>query len=992
MMTGWQGSAAWAAAGWTMLHFMWIGTLLGLVSWVGRSALRHAPANLRYSWCLVCLSLLAIAPVLLFVYELRPATAPADELQQVKGEDVVRGSMRVHAAGGEQQSAALEEDLAGTAHGRSHVSGWPVLDAAVRYAPWVWVTGTPATFVLIALGLMGANRLRQFGQPVTDGWVLDLCDRLCASLQITRHVALAFSDRVLSPVVFGVVRPLILLPVALITSCTPEQVELLLLHELAHVRRWDAGVNIAQRVLEALLFFHPAVWIVSRWVRVEREHCCDELVVRQTQRARAYAETLQLIASPAPIQMTVLAAAHHPLVGRIRHILQVEEQGRPVSAALFAGLGLLACCVLLLPAVWAATGERDLSSGPGAVALSGSRKPAGTAERSLQFPADVSLGDLYVSERVDADPEPYLATWRQNGWESFSPARGTVLVPAGKRVRLVVHSRSALENLSSLGALGPADLDELILSAWAAQGLDVEPALVSYIRNMTGLQALALEQVMVGEKGIAALINLPALKHLSVRIAQTKAAPAGGLKLLDNAGVAQIAALPGLETLVLASPEVTDEGLAVLARAPHLRELDIWASKATGQGLSKASGLRHLRLGGPMVNDESLHVLGTLASLRSLDVSGEKITDAGLAYLGALSQLQELSLNGGAITGDGLAHLKSLAASLKRLQISRSGANLPPLGDEAVGHLTQLKSLEHLSAFNAQFSDAGLLKMAALRKLVSLQLPTQTYVRSMPNRVQYTDAGVEALSRLENLEELMLGSPAITDQGAAYLVRLPRLKKLDLSSEQIGNAGLAELAKVQSLESLSLRVSQVTISGVNQLVTLTNLKELRVAFVRQDSAGLRLSPLINLQELTLAMRRGQGGSAMGSDAFLDEDVAGLAGLKNLRWLQGIRGITDTGMKHLSSLASLERLNVGGPGVTDAGLAFLSGLARLQNLTVSGRVTEAGLEHLESLDALRILNIQTEPALTPAAYERLQRHLPDLQVIDGARAFGAVAAG
>jgi beta-lactamase regulating signal transducer with metallopeptidase domain len=67
---------------------------------------------------------------------------------------------------------------------------------------------------------------------------------------------------------------------------------MVLVHELAHVQRWDNAVNLVQRVVESLLFFHPAVWIVSGWVRRDREDCCDAVVVRHTARPQAYAELL----------------------------------------------------------------------------------------------------------------------------------------------------------------------------------------------------------------------------------------------------------------------------------------------------------------------------------------------------------------------------------------------------------------------------------------------------------------------------------------------------------------------------------------------------------------------------------------------------------------------------------------------------------------------------------------------------------------------------
>ena len=101
---------------------------------------------------------------------------------------------------------------------------------------------------------------------------------------MTRHVAVGVCDRLVAPVLIGVIRPMILLPPAALNGWTIEQLEMVLWHELAHLRRWDNLVNLLQRVVESLLFFHPAVWWVSGWARLERELCCDLLVVTRTGR------------------------------------------------------------------------------------------------------------------------------------------------------------------------------------------------------------------------------------------------------------------------------------------------------------------------------------------------------------------------------------------------------------------------------------------------------------------------------------------------------------------------------------------------------------------------------------------------------------------------------------------------------------------------------------------------------------------------------------
>ena len=118
--------------------------------------------------------------------------------------------------------------------------------------------------------------------------------------RIGRRVTVAVCERIAAPVLVGIVRPIILLPPAALTGWSPDEIEMVLLHELAHVRRWDNLVNLVQRLVESLLFFHPAVWLVSSWVRREREACCDAVVVGRTNRPHAYAEMLVALAAQMP--------------------------------------------------------------------------------------------------------------------------------------------------------------------------------------------------------------------------------------------------------------------------------------------------------------------------------------------------------------------------------------------------------------------------------------------------------------------------------------------------------------------------------------------------------------------------------------------------------------------------------------------------------------------------------------------------------------------
>src|SRR5687768_5922874 len=114
---------------------------------------------------------------------------------------------------------------------------------------------------MMALGLVGAERLRLRSELQQTGPLADQCQRLAHSMNFVRPVAVAICERCSLPMLIGIVRPLILLPPAALNGWTAEQLEMVLLHELAHIRRWDNLAAMFQRSIESLLFFHPAVWI-----------------------------------------------------------------------------------------------------------------------------------------------------------------------------------------------------------------------------------------------------------------------------------------------------------------------------------------------------------------------------------------------------------------------------------------------------------------------------------------------------------------------------------------------------------------------------------------------------------------------------------------------------------------------------------------------------------------------------------------------------------
>jgi beta-lactamase regulating signal transducer with metallopeptidase domain len=358
-----------------MLHYLWFGALLGVLALASRRFLGRAHPGVRYIVALTWLVALAATPVALVAWI---RNAPIVELPSPDaGQHVARRTSPFRSLGNAAVNGWKEEEAPASPHSASPlVSDSEAATAAtagvdqseswewnrlVKLMPWIWLVGSPLMLAWTVVGLAGADRLRKHSWPVEDPRIDCLCNRLVHSMEITRRVSVRFCGRIAAPVLVGLVRPVILLPSGLLGSLGPDQVEMMLLHELAHVRRWDNLVNFFQRVVESLLFFHPMVWLVSRWVRQEREHCCDDHVLSRVHHRRRYAETLLTLARETiaatrsgkllagSTEVITSFAAHRDLRSRIQQILGSEDERMYVSRK----LGVMVVIVLLMALIWA---------------------------------------------------------------------------------------------------------------------------------------------------------------------------------------------------------------------------------------------------------------------------------------------------------------------------------------------------------------------------------------------------------------------------------------------------------------------------------------------------------------------------------------------------------------------------------------------------------------------------------------------------------------
>jgi hypothetical protein len=184
--------------------------------------------------------------------------------------------------------------------------------------------------------------------------------RLAAAALVGRRIAVTVTALAGSPATIGWLKPVVLLPPALLTGLTASQLEAILAHEIAHIRRHDYLVNLLQMAAETLLFYHPAVWWASRQMRIERELCCDDFAVRTSGNAYDYAHALAAVARNA-VTGAAIGASGPSLPHRVRRLL------KPPADSPRAGAGGLAATVLAVAlavgmAAWANAQTRPAAS------------------------------------------------------------------------------------------------------------------------------------------------------------------------------------------------------------------------------------------------------------------------------------------------------------------------------------------------------------------------------------------------------------------------------------------------------------------------------------------------------------------------------------------------------------------------------------------------------------------------------------------------------
>jgi ankyrin repeat protein/beta-lactamase regulating signal transducer with metallopeptidase domain len=290
----------------SLLHFIWQGAAIAIVTAVALRLLRQRSAECRYEAALGALGAMLVAPFVTFTFYAETGALTSQLLHSLNGAAKIVAS----------------EATAGD------IAVWTQRIVAV------WMIGVIVFLTSLVGGWLLSRRLLRSAAAVVTPVMKEALERARAGLNFQGKVRLLSGGRIETPIVIGWLRPAILLPASALTGLSADQLLSILAHELAHIRRHDFLVNGIQRAVECVLFYHPAVWWVSGRIRVERERCCDDLAVSVCGDRLLYAQALVALEKARSAEpLLALPTAGVGVKDRVRRILGVSSANRDWQSA-----------------------------------------------------------------------------------------------------------------------------------------------------------------------------------------------------------------------------------------------------------------------------------------------------------------------------------------------------------------------------------------------------------------------------------------------------------------------------------------------------------------------------------------------------------------------------------------------------------------------------------------------------------------------------------
>jgi beta-lactamase regulating signal transducer with metallopeptidase domain len=668
--------------------------------------------------------------------------------------------------------------------------------AAAAAEPWLptcaalWLAGVIAAAVRLVVGWALTRRLVATAAPLPDASWQARLTRWTTALGIAAPIRLLASARVDVPIVVGWLRPVVIWPVAAVTGMPPEQIDAILAHELAHVRRHDVLVNLLQSVIEAVFFHHPAAWWISAQVRAEREHCADELAIRALAAGQAGSRisyATALLSLEERRQAILAAAANGGSLGdRIRRLAGIEQSsGHPAR---------LAAAVVVLVAVVA-----TLAAPPGSAsrqAVAADVQSPGQTDKPA--PADELPAD--TSSIKSLTPEQAKKLVREfKGRMLYLP--GLTTLDADTAKALAEFKGDMGLSIPSLVKLNPPTALVLVNAKWDRRldklsSLDAETARALAAAKMPwsfpGLTRLDAETARALVQGQGFQLSLNGLTTLDVRTARELAKFErdmlflDGVTTLEPAVARELAGFQGCSLNLRGLAAISDETAAELSKfnRPMLFLSRLATlSDAALTALVQSGSERLLDLGLETLPPERASLLARFQG-EALGLSAVSTLDPDAARALAEFKGQSLSLGGlktlGADAARALAEFKGkfLRLGLTTLDADTAGALAAFKGEQL--ELQELNTLDPAVAKALDGFDGGNIFMSpafyrACQALQTLTPNHATLVALAAHSDNYHGLKLERISALDGPNAVEVAKILATAKGR---LALPNLEKI----------------------------------------------------------------------------------------------------------------------------------------------------------------------------------------------------------------------
>ena len=838
----------------------------------------------------------------------------------------------------------------------------------------LWLLGCFLMLGKLVFGLRLLGKLRKNTQPAPPSLQQTLCS--CKEqLEMCSSVTLQLADDIAAPILFGFLRPVIILPSWFVERFSQLELRLMLIHELAHWQYRDTWVLFAKRLIESFFFFHPAVWYAGKQVVKESEVACDELVVTLSKESKTYANCLmKIIQGAAGIKLrglSGLAVGGTATVNRIRKLLEEGSSMFSTKIKFQTIIALVLVALLGLPAWLAVKGDSAESATDittdnilgkneygvvvqgqgkgikGEIHISDINYSAGNFwSRGIPAQLEKFMNEntqLHIKLIVQGGKEVYLSLSPEH-WPEDLFKQPILLMSKLQEDKKVAFSSAEIKNLreyliakggflfidDDTGGTGAFYRSLLSMLRLAFPEFPISPipndhGIYKCYYEMEGPPSSqeskkeSLSGIFIGSR-LAVLISDRG--YWDALIDKDPHSP-DVLRFCTNMVVYAITRGGIADTFTAVSEEVAlfpDRKLGAAIR----NALDKPKGPITEEDLAGLTVLMVKRQG---ISD--LTGIEHCINLQALILDGNRIGD--ITPLSGLNKLQTLDLQHNTISN--ITPLSKLL-SLQKLNLSHNEIDdISPLSmlkdlnrlilyDNKItdiSHLSGLNNLQTLHLMDNEINDIS--PLSELTKLETLSL--------WDNKI----SDISSLSRLTNLQELSLGNNKMSDINSISF--LTNLQKLGLGGNQISDiSALSGLINLQSLDLVLNPISDFNpLSGLNKLQRLylgnnktnnvsplsglTNLQELGLWFTQINDITL-LSRLTNLQELNLA------GNQI-------SDISPLSTLTNLRDLD-LTSNRITDINPISGLTNLQTL-----GLRDNKIADISPLVNNKGISGSDKV-------------------------------------------------------